>query len=331
MVDYRRFLAATSEADLPYFGGPFVDATDRRLRLAGDTRPAPGFWRFEIRGRDARPIAPADPPDLSELPAVRGYAVADYLVHQHAERLALPPADQPLTFAPLVGRRWPTGALLFDTLDFEAGIEEEVRERYTAGQPLAELSGVPAALRAAYAYAVLLRASARDGVPARPAEARGSVAAIAAGGEPAARQVLRDLRREREQQPAAGQLSHDQPGAGQLSHDQPAAGQLSHDQPAASAPQTPARARLSAEDRADAALFAANAALRDTRWLANGVLEVRYDLDGERFVTLVDGQTMRVVDAGICLDGHDDRLTLDSLPGVIREAIRDHRLHITAW
>jgi hypothetical protein len=180
---------------------------------------------------------------------------------------------------------------------------------------------VPAPLRAAYAYAVLLRVSARDGVPARPAEARGSVAAIAAGGEPAARQVLRDLRREREQHPAAGQLSRDQPTAGQLSRDQPTA----------SAPQTPARARLSAEDRADAALFAANAALRDTRWLANGVLEVRYDLDGERFVTLVDGQTMRVVDAGICLDGHDDRLTLDSLPGVIREAIRDHRLHITAW
>jgi len=87
MVDYRRFLAATTSADLPYFGGPFVDATDRRLRVAGPAGPAgspvtPGFWRFEVRGRDAHPVAPADPPDLSALPAVRGYAVAAYLVHE---------------------------------------------------------------------------------------------------------------------------------------------------------------------------------------------------------------------------------------------------------
>lgn len=307
MVDYRRFLAATTSADLPYFGGPFVDATDRRLRVAGPAGPAgspvtPGFWRFEVRGRDAHPVAPADPPDLSALPAVRGYAVAAYLVHQQAERFALPLADQPLTFAPLVGRRWPTGALLFDTLDFESGVEEAVRDQYAKNQTLAGLRGVPAALRAAFAYAVLLRAATALGIPARPVEARGQVAAIAEGGDAAARDVLGALARARERQPAPPIAPH-------------APTLTEHDL---------------AEQRADAALAAARACLRDTRWLDGDVLEVRYDLEGERFVTLVDGGSLRVVDAGICLDGHDDRLTLESLPGVIRQAIRESRLYITA-
>ena len=67
------------------------------------------------------------------------------------------------------------------------------------------------------------------------------------------------------------------------------------------------------------------------RWLAGNQIEVRYDLDGERFVSIVDVDSLQVVDAGICLSGSDRELTLESLPSVIREAMRTGRLNITSW
>ena len=79
------------------------------------------------------------------------------------------------------------------------------------------------------------------------------------------------------------------------------------------------------------ALYGAHAGVRGMRWLAGELLEVRYDLDGERFVSIVESGTLRVVDAGICLSGHDRDLTLESLPSAIREAARTRQLNITAW
>jgi hypothetical protein len=84
-------------------------------------------------------------------------------------------------------------------------------------------------------------------------------------------------------------------------------------------------------DRAAAALHAAAAVLRSTRWLADGLLEVRYDYLDDQFVSIVDANTLQVVDAGICLAGEDRRVTLESLPGVIAEAARTGRLEVTAW
>ena len=52
-------------------------------------------------------------------------------------------------------------------------------------------------------------------------------------------------------------------------------------------------------------------------------LEVVFEFRDTRFVALVDEATLQVIDSGICL-GHpprDDLLTLDSLPGVIAEAM----------
>jgi hypothetical protein len=66
-----------------------------------------------------------------------------------------------------------------------------------------------------------------------------------------------------------------------------------------------------------------------TRHRADGLLEVRYRFEGERFVSIVDAATLQVVDAGICLAGADRLVTLESLPGVIREAIRDGEIVIT--
>ncbi len=46
-------------------------------------------------------------------------------------------------------------------------------------------------------------------------------------------------------------------------------------------------------------------------------------------MALVDPVTLNVHDAGICLDGEDGRLTLESLPSAIREAYSTGRLVIT--
>lgn len=59
---------------------------------------------------------------------------------------------------------------------------------------------------------------------------------------------------------------------------------------------------------------------------------VRFAFDGGRFECVIERSTLRIVDAGICLEDHDtgekgDRyFTLESLPGVIAEAQRTHRL-----
>jgi hypothetical protein len=301
VTDYRRFLAAPVREVWPCFGGPYVDTGARRLRL---TAPAAlGYWLFEVTGRSARPLEPAEAPDLSGLPAVRGYAIASYLVSSGAtaERLAIGSPDEPLPFAPVVARRWPSGELLFEGWDFESGVEDAVRERFERRGNLAEVRGASAALRGAFGYAVLLRVGAEAGVPVRPAEARGRLAVLADHGEPAAREFLGLLHAEREEvRPLSRQ-----------------------------AISRPADERSTV--RAADALHAAGAALRACRALAGNQLEVRYDLDGEQFVSIVDARTLQVYDAGICLDGADRELTLESLPSVIREAARTGQLNITSW
>ena len=62
-------------------------------------------------------------------------------------------------------------------------------------------------------------------------------------------------------------------------------------------------------------------------------LEVVFRFQDQRFISLVDANTMQVIDSGICL-GHpprDELLTLDSLPAVIQEAIDTGALVILRW
>jgi hypothetical protein len=85
-----------------------------------------------------------------------------------------------------------------------------------------------------------------------------------------------------------------------------------------------------ATERAEAALDGAEARMLATRRLGGGNhLEVAFQFMGERFLSVVDAISLQVIDSGICLDGEDELVTLDSLPGVIREAIDIGRLVIT--
>jgi hypothetical protein len=301
---YRRFLGAVNRAVLPYFGGPFVDAPDRRLRLEGEAEP--GYWTFEIAGRVARPLEPAAQPDLTGLPAVRGHVVAGYLVQAggRSDRLAFPADEEPPRFAALVGRRWPLGPILSERLEFESGAEEEARHRFEERRSLVGAKGVASSLRAAFGYAVVLRVAQERGVPVSPAEVRRDSGLLAEEGDAKASEILDRLVAERERQAFRRRIQLD-----------------------------PRRSMLARnpEERADAALRAAGGALLSSRQLAGGLLEVRYLLDGERFVSVVDADSFQVVDAGICLAGADRLITLDSLPLVIREAAETGQLVMTAW
>jgi len=55
---------------------------------------------------------------------------------------------------------------------------------------------------------------------------------------------------------------------------------------------------------------------------------VRFRFRERRFECVVDKHTLRIVDSGVCLVGNDTLFTLESLPGVIGEAMDTHRLHV---
>lgn len=86
---------------------------------------------------------------------------------------------------------------------------------------------------------------------------------------------------------------------------------------------------------AEAALAVTGAEYLDHRASANrGEMVVTFRLDGQRFECVADARTLRIVDSGICLVDYrtqergDTRFTLESLPDVIRQAVRERRLHV---
>ncbi len=338
-MDYRKFLGKTETLVLPYLGGTSVASGDRRFRLAGEP-PAPGWWRFDVSGRQARAVERAEPADLEHAPAVRGHLVrvgpgpeALRLVHAGAaaEPVALLPDEEPPALAPAVARRWGSGDLLFDRLDFEGEAEETARLALEERGALAGQKGVAASLRAAFGYATLARAAAALGIPFSPAEVGAEVARVAEGGTAAAEALLRRLAAERAA--FVAELAYRARAEAMR-----AAGGRAVAPPVTDALRAPPRhlghrrgraTEGDAPERAEAALEAAGARLLATRALAGGNLEVTFGFRGERFITVVDAVTLQVLDAGICLAGADREVTLESLPSVVREAIDEGKLVIT--
>jgi hypothetical protein len=323
VVDYRKFLGKTDSVLAPFLGGPSIDAPGRRLKL-GAAPTKPGWYRFELKGRIANVIEATEPPDLTALPRVRGYVWKERLVGDlaHAEPLAFMPEEEPPRFSPITARRWHGGALLFEGLEFESEAESAVREALATGAALSSIKGVPAPLRAAYAYALIEQVARARGVPVAASEVRGHVSRIAEGGAPVAEEVLRALIAEREQTEREMRELRARISAAQLRADV----QRAREEQIAQRQQR----QETTEDRAWAALEKAGARFESSRRAGQGQLEVIFAFMGERFVCLVDADTLQVFDSGICL-GHppaDRVLTLDSLPSVIREAIDTHRLVI---
>jgi|SRR5215217_685973 len=336
-MDYRKFLGKVESAVLPYLGGGTVDTASRRLRVTAPV--APGWWRFEVKGREATAREPAGPEGLDRLPRVRGHIWGSRLVREGAvaEPLELMPEEEPSVLAPVSARRWHDGSLLFDGVDFEGEAEDQARRALEEGQPLSSVKGVSAPLRAAFGYALLGSAARTLGIRFAPAETRGQVLRVAEQGRAEAESCLRALVAERE------------------AHQRALAARLLAASVQAQATQTAEAARARAVEfaerarrhldgagarhgrgapvgdhsRAEVALQGAGARLLNHRRMAGNQLEVTFAFMGERFISVVDAGTLQVLDAGVCLAGADSEVTLESLPSVIREAIETDVLVIT--
>jgi len=311
-MDYRKFLSRTETAVLPYFGGARVEARERRLRLRG--RAEPGWWEFEVEGRRAKPIRRAEPADLSDLPAVRGHYACGWLFvsGRELERIALPPADEPEPLAPCTGRRWYGGELLFDAVEFEDEAEDQARRALEEGNPLGDLKGVSPGLRAAFGFALAEAAGRAAEIPISPREAAESVQEVAERGRAGAEALVARVAAERRRHAETRRRE-----------------QMFASARSARPRQAGSNRTADASSRVDAALEAAGARMLRCRRLGNRQIEVTYSFQGERFISVADSVTLQIVDAGICLDGADPELTLESLPSAIREAIETGQLCIT--
>ena len=333
-MDYTKFLNKKEQLVLAYLGGAYVFGKDRRLRVEGE-RPAIGFHRFEVSGRNARSLEAvevSDVPDFGALPKARGHLVAGWLVSQSGaaitlDRVALLPEDEPAPFAIARTRRWHSGDLVFESLDFDGEPEEQARLRLEQLAAIADLKGVAATLRTAYGIALALAMGRRLGSPIAVREAAGHAAQLAERGEVAARELFTRLEQER-------RLAQERAWARALALGRP----LARVRGPRGASRNVVPTLDNATDRAEAALDGADARILATRRLAgdrrnaaggNPQLEVAFQFMGERFLTVVDAISLQVIDSGVCLAGEDDLVTLDSLPGVIREAIETGRLVIT--
>jgi hypothetical protein len=308
MLLYTKFLGKKDEAVLAYLGGSVAYGKDRRVRVDAP-RPSLGFHRFEIEGRTARAIAPGTPA-LEALPRVRGHYVRGWLVGSEIERVRLVPEEEPAVLTIVRTRRWHSGDLVFEALDFETEVEEEARARLEKLEPLDALKGVPSTLRFAFAIAFLVAIGARLEVPLSVREAASLLRKSPTIDEALATRLVRELAARR-------QHAHDEARI--------------FSAPVIARPVSPRDVPTldNAPGRAEIALDVANARMLSSRGLGGGNLEVTFELMGERFISVVDAITFHVYDAGVCLAGADELVTLDSLPGVIREAIDEGALVIT--
>lgn len=330
-MDFRDFLGKTETLVLPYFGGTLVEAASRRLRVqpvAASAAPAaPGWYEVSVAGRRATLAAPASAPGaevLDALPAVRGHWIDGWIFvsGRDAERVALPPDEEPAPLGRCTGRRWYGGEVVLGSIDFDDEAEEQARLALDALGSIADVKGAAPSLRAAYGFAVVHRVARGLGVEVSATEARAHAVTFADGGRAAAEAWLAHL--------VEARRRHEAEVAERLRRAEIAANEARHQARLAEVARQ-ARARRTHGtpiERADAALAAAGARMIDAR-RKGANLEVTFAFMSNRFITVVDSETLQVYDAGICLAGADREVTLDSLPSVIREAIDEDHLNIT--
>ena len=305
-MDYRKFLSQKESLVLPYFGGTRVHDAKRGFRIAGEAEP--GWWRFEIEGRRATPAERASPVDLGSLPAVRGHFACGWIIVDGRQlgRIALPPDDEPAALSKLTARRWHSGDLLFDTTDFEDDAELAARQALEDKRALGEVRGAAPSLRAAFGYALGMQIAGELRCPVSMRELTPHVIRIAQGGVDATREIIEALVEQRRREVETIRL-RDTVGTVRV------------------------RSRAANPvERADDVLAQADARMLSCRRIQQGtMLDVTYEVDGERIMSIVEIDTFQVIDPGVCLAGAHGVLTLDAMPSVIREAIAEDHLNIT--
>jgi len=315
----------------PWVGGRSLRTYTRQWQIDGRLPQEFGWHQFRLIGpRKANWAEPVERSmDIELQQRVSGYLVGDRIVPdrvrvenpavlaRHCERVHLiePGLDR---FVRIVaGRFWEDGPLIYDSQEFPLGPEDDVLKSYLDDETsVNHIPGVAPALDAAFRFETWQRAEARrrreEERRRREEEERQRLAEERRIREEAEREMRRiqdEAEREERRRRMVEQLGD---GAGRR-----------------------AMAGQDFEEAATAALAVGNAVYLDHHQ-AHGRNEmvVRFRLNRRRFECVCDAQTLRIIDAGICLTNESDEelygigpgesggnlFTLESLPGVIREA-----------
>lgn len=290
---------------LPWTGGRSLHSDSRVFQIANAPREF-GWYRFSVSRNTVDTLTPADPvPELLKNTVV-GYLVGDRLVPDdtridpdpakiadQSERVFLIPEDLDRFARVRAGRIYPEGPLIFLEQGFPLGPEDDVMNAYLDNRTdTRDIAGVTPALDAAFRMEVHQR---------EVAEQRRQ--------EIARRRAEEEARREQERR-RQELLERLGDGAG--------------------------RRALAKEDFAEgakAALVVGGAEYLDHKKIRRGEWKVRYRVDGQRLECVCD-DNLHIIDAGVCLTDHytgekgDRYFTLESLPAVIRQAVREGKLVI---
>lgn len=287
---------------VPWTGGRSLRSHSRRFVIEGDLPPQHGWHVFEVWHKTARFIESADIQTDKMRDEKSGFLVGDRFVPDNAnacdldygliarqyKKVELIEDGLDRFVRIVVGKITPAGATFYKEMAFPLGPEEEVLNAFLdRKESIDDIKDVTPALQAAFEA----ECRQRDEADHRRAE-------------------IERLRQEEEirlaQEERRAELSETLgDGAGRR-----------------------AMASVDFQAAATAALSVGGAELLDVRdGHGNGERVVRYRLEGRRFECVCDAQ-MRIIDAGVCLTDEstgekgDTFFTLESLPGVIKQAIQ---------
>jgi len=290
---------------LPWTGGRSLHSASRKYKLGKRPREF-GWYVFDVEGNKAVAPKPTDPVPEILSNSVRGYLVGDRLVPDDtridpdpakiinfSEKVFLLPEELDRFSRVRAGRIFPEGPLIFLEQEFPLGPEDEVMEAFFDNKTSTDdIRNVVPALDAAFRMEVYQR---------EQAELR--------------RQELARLRAEEE-----ARLAKEERRKEMLEKLGDGAGRR-------------AMAQENFGEAARAALAVGGAQYLDHRkhGRSRGEWVVKYRVDGERLECVCD-TNLQIIDAGVCLVNHatnekgDTYFTLESLPAVIRQAVREGKL-----
>jgi hypothetical protein len=306
-MGWRDLLTAEGETTtLPWTGGGSLHSDTRTFKVGRRPREH-GWYQFKIEGNTATSPTPAEPVPTLLRTAVAGYLVGDRIVLddaridpdpgkivEHSEKVYVLPEELDRFSRVRAGRVYPEGPLIFIEQEFPLGPEDDVLNAYLdEKEEVHSIPGVVPALDAAFRMESFQRAE---------AERR--------------RQELARQRAEEE-----ARLAKEKRRAELLEQLGDGAGRR-------------AMAQENFHDAAKAALTVGGAQYLDHRRHGDrnrGEWLVTYRVDGQR-LACVCNTNLQIIDAGVCLVDHDTDekgdtyFTLESLPSVIRQAIREGKL-----
>ncbi len=303
-MSWRDLIAKPDEkVTLPWLGGRALHSGSRSWEISGRLPKDFGWYTFDLLGRTcSNPIPNEAQPILSHV--VKGYLVGDRVIPdgvrvepdpsdivRRSERVFLV-EDGVDRFARITaGRVYELGPLVYQGLDMPLGPEDDVMAAFLDQKSAVDdIKGVHPALDAAFRMETWRRTEAEQ-----------------------RRRELEEKRLREEAERVKEEKRKDlaeKLGTGEGRR---------------------AMAHYDFDSAARAALAVSGAELLDVRKLRKDEYAVRYRFEGQRLECTCD-TFMQIIDSGICLTDHDsgekgDRyFTLESLPSVIRQAIRERKL-----